>query len=160
MLPESLKELAAALDSAGTGAITDGSVEFGESLLWVAADRILDVCRKLKQDQGFVRLSGISAIDRFPAEPRFEVLYLLHSIERNQRLKLKVALASGMAEIDSVTGVWEGAGWYERETFDMFGIRFRNNSDLTRILMPEDWIGHPLRKDFPTHGHKYTYQNE
>lgn len=160
MLPESLKELAAALDPAGTGAITDGSVEFGESLLWVAADRILDVCRKLKNEQGFVRLSGISAIDRFPAEPRFEVLYLLHSIERNQRLKLKVALASDAAELDSVTGVWEGAGWYERETFDMFGIRFRNNSDLTRILMPEDWIGHPLRKDFPTHGHKYTYQNE
>jgi NADH-quinone oxidoreductase subunit C len=63
-------------------------------------------------------------------------------------------------EIDSVYSVWRSADWYEREIFDMFGVKFRNHPDLKRILMPEDWVGHPLRKDYPVHGHRYSYQNE
>ncbi|NWF85890.1 MAG: NADH-quinone oxidoreductase subunit C, partial [Bryobacteraceae bacterium] len=84
----------------------------------------------------------------------------LHSIERNERLKLKVALRSDAPVVETVTGVWQGADWYEREAFDMFGVRFAGHRDLRRILMPENWDGHPLRKDFPVHGHKYSYQNE
>ena len=62
--------------------------------------------------------------------------------------------------MESVCGVWRGADWYEREAFDLFGVRFLNHPDLRRIMMPDDWQGHPLRRDFPTHGHKYTYQSE
>lgn len=162
MLPDTMKGLAtaAALESWNPEAITGGSVELGEVLLWVKAEEIVEVCRKLKLELGFVRLSGISCIDRYPAEPRFEVLYLLHSIERNERLKLKVALRSDALELESVTTVWAGANWYERETFDLFGVRFLNHPDLKRIMMPDDWVGHPLRKDLATHGDKYSYQDE
>jgi NADH-quinone oxidoreductase subunit C len=94
-------------------------------------------------------------------EPRFEVIYLLHSMERrSERLRLKCRLHGDNPEIDSITGVWAGANWYERETFDLFGIVFRNHPNLTRIMMPDEWIGHPLRKDFPVHGHRYSYQDE
>lgn len=162
MLPDELKEhpTAAALEAWDASAVTGGSVELGETLLWVEKGRIVEVCRKLKEEFGFVRLSGVSVIDRYPSEPRFEVLYLLHSIERNERLKLKVALAGEQPEVESVCGVWRGADWYEREAFDLFGVRFLNHPDLRRIMMPDDWQGHPLRRDFPTHGHKYTYQSE
>jgi NADH-quinone oxidoreductase subunit C len=76
----------------------------------------------------------------------------LHSPERNERLRLKCRLPGSDPEIDSVTGVWRGANWYERETFDLFGVRFRNHPDLRRIMLPEDWEGHPLRKDYPVTG--------
>lgn len=162
MLPEELKDIAAAaaLENWNGSAITGGSRELGEALLWIAPEQIVEVCRKLRDEFEFVRLSGVSVIDRYPAEPRFEVLYLLHSIARNERLKLKVALPGAAPEIESVCGVWAGANWYEREAYDLFGVRFRNHPDLRRIMMPDDWQGHPLRRDFPTHGHKYSYQNE
>jgi NADH-quinone oxidoreductase subunit C len=162
MLPESMKDLAvpAAIDSWDPEAVTAASNHLGEILLWIAPSRIAAVCRFLRDEQGFERLSGITAIDRYPVEPRFEVLYLLHSLSRNLRLKLKVALPSSSCEVDSVTAVWPGAAWYERETFDLFGIRFNGHPDLRRILMPDSWDGHPLRKDFPVHGHKYSYRND
>jgi NADH-quinone oxidoreductase subunit C len=162
MLPDPLKDhaVAAALDSALPGAITEGHAERNEPTLWIAPARIVEVCRYLKDQQGFVRLSAITAVDWLPAVPRFEVVYLLHSLERNQRLRLKCWLSESECEIDSVTGVWRTADWYEREVFDLFGVRFRNHPDLTRILMPSDWEGHPLRKDYPVHGHKYSYQDE
>ena len=99
-------------------------------------------------------------MDLHPAEPRFEVVYHLHSIEKNQRLRLKCRLSGANPEIDSATGVWRGANWYEREVFDMFGIGFRNHPNLVRILMPIDWEGYPLRKDYPVHGYKYSYPSE
>src|SRR5450755_487722 len=162
MLPDILKDhaVAAALDAAFPGAIMGGHAERNEPTLWVAAEAIVDVCRFLKHEHRFVRLSAITAVDWLPADPRFEVVYLLHSLERNQRLRLKCWLAESALEIDSVTGVWRTADWYEREVFDMFGVRFRNHPDLNRILMPSDWEGHPLRKDYPVHGYKYSYQDE
>jgi NADH-quinone oxidoreductase subunit C len=161
MLPEGMKELAvpAALDAWDAEAVAGGSLANGLTVLWIRRGKIAGVCRRLKSEHGFVRLSGISAIDRYPAGPRFELIYLLHSLAANQRLTLKVALAEG-EEIESVTSVWEGADWYEREVFDMFGVRFSGHPDLCRILMPDDWEGHPLRKDFPVHGHKYDYRGE
>lgn len=162
MLPESLKDhpAAAALEAQFPGAITDGHTERNEPTLWIAPERIVEVCRFLKEQQSFVRLSAVTAVDWHPADPRFEIVYLLHSIERNARIKLKCWVSESACEIDSVCGVWKGASWYEREVFDMFGVSFRNHPDLRRILMPNDWEGHPLRKDYPVHGYKYSYQNE
>ena len=162
MLPDVLKDhpVAAALEAALPDAITSGHAEHNEPTLWIQPARILEVCRFLKDQQQFVRLSGITAVDWLPADPRFEVVYLLHSLNRNQRLRLKCWIAEAEPEIDSVVSVWRTADWYEREVFDLFGVRFRNHPDLTRILMPSDWEGHPLRKDYPVHGHKYTYQDE
>jgi NADH-quinone oxidoreductase subunit C len=144
------------------GAIVEGKLALGELTLIIEAARIVDVCRHLKDDQKFVRLSSVTAVDWYPAEPRYEVVYHLQSIERNLRLRLKCRVGGGEGdcEIDSVTPVWRGANWYEREVFDLFGVRFRNHPDLTRILMPSDWEGHPLRKDYPVHGYKYSYRNE
>lgn len=162
MLPEALKNhaAAAALDAAIPGAITAGHTERNEPTWWIDAARIVDVCRFLKDQQKYIRLSGITGVDWLPADPRFEVVYLLHSLERQERLRLKCWISENDPYIDSVTGVWRCANWYEREVYDLFGVRFRNHPDLTRILMPSDWEGHPLRKDYPVHGYKYSYQDE
>ena len=92
--------------------------------------------------------------------PWFEIVYHLHSLERNERLRLKCKVDGANPEIDSVYSVWRGADWYEREIFDLFGVKFRNHPNLIRILMPDAWEGHPLRKDYPVHGYKYSYPNE
>ena len=162
MLPESLQSLPvpAALEASDPQAIVSGSLELGELLLWVAPGKIVSVCRELRDNLGFERICAVTAIDRYPLEPRFEVVYFVHSISRNLRLKLKVALPGADPAVESVTAVWPGANWYEREAFDLFGIRFEGHPNLKRIMMPEGWEGHPLRRDFPTHGHKYSYQNE
>jgi NADH-quinone oxidoreductase subunit C len=140
-------------------AIVDAESAFGEVTLGIVPVQIVDVCRVLKDSTGFERLSGVTAVDWWPREPRFEVAYLLHSIRKNTRLRLNVRLGEE-EEIDSVCSVWRGANWYEREVFDLFGIQFRNHPNLERIMMPADWEGHPLRKDYPVHGHKYSYQEE
>jgi NADH-quinone oxidoreductase subunit C len=141
-------------------AILEAAETLGETTLIADPAQIVDLCRFLKKDEKFIRLSSITAVDWFPAEPRFEVVYLLHSIERNLRLRVKCRLSGASPEIDSATPVWYGANWYEREVFDMFGIGFRNHPNLVRILMPTDWDGFPLRKDYPVHGYKYGYGNE
>lgn len=154
MLPENLKEhaTAAAVDSLDAGAVLGGKFDRGELSLEISPAGIVRVCRFLKDDLRFVRLSTVTAVDWYPAEPRFEVVYHLHSLDRNERLRLKCRLPGSAPEIDSVTCVWQGANWYERETFDLFGVRFRNHPDLRRIMLPEDWEGHPLRKDAPVTG--------
>jgi NADH-quinone oxidoreductase subunit C len=141
-------------------AILESRQAFGESICIADPAKIVDLCRYLKDAEKFVRLSTVTAVDWHPAEPRFEVVYHLHSLERNERIRLKCRVAGTNPEIDSVTGVWRGADWYEREVFDMFGIGFRNHPNLQRILMPVDWEGYPLRKDYPVHGYKYSYSNE
>jgi NADH-quinone oxidoreductase subunit C len=128
-------------------------------VLTIAPPHIVPVCRLLKESPGFERVSGITAVDWWPREPRFEVIYLIHSPRRNARLRLNLWLHEDEA-VDSICSVWRGANWYEREVFDLFGIRFRNHPNLERIMMPADWEGHPLRKDYPVHGHKYSYQDE
>ena len=142
-------------------AITGGNLRLNELTLEIAPASIVEVCNFLKTDQKIGRLSGITGVDWYPVEPRFEVVYFLHSMERRgERLRLKCRLSGDNAEIDSVTSVWSGANWYEREIFDLFGVQFRNHPNLTRIMMPDDWDGHPLRKDFPVHGFKYSYKDE
>ncbi len=142
------------------GAVVGSSEYRGQAILEIASAQIVEVCRFLRDREQFSRLSGLTAVDWYPTEPRFEIVYFLHSLERNERLRLKCRVPSGAAEIDSVTGVWPGANWYEREVFDLFGVAFRNHPDLRRIMMPEDWEGYPLRKDYAVTGPKYTYTEE
>jgi NADH-quinone oxidoreductase subunit C len=162
MLPDALADRPTpnAIENWDDKVITGATLLAGEVTLALVPGRIQDTCRFLKQELGFVRLSSITAVDRYPAEPRFEIVYHLHSIGRNERIRLRCRLQSDSAEIDSVTGIWRTADWYEREIFDLFGVTFREHPRLKRILMPDDWDGHPLRKDFPVHGHKYSYQDE
>lgn len=150
----------AALEAGEPGAIVSGKLDRGELTLEVAGERIASVCRFLKENQQYARLSDITAVDRLSEEPRYEVVYHLHSLERNERLRLKCRLPREAPEIDSVISVWRSANWFEREVFDLFGIGFRNHPDLRRLLMPEDWEGHPLRKDYRVHGHRYDYKEQ
>jgi NADH-quinone oxidoreductase subunit C len=125
------------------GAATD------QPTISVPAEHLVQVCRALRDrpELGFVLLADITAVDWWPREPRFEVVYHLSSM--TQRLRLKVSLDGAPARLPTVQSVWPGAGWLERETWDMFGIVFDDHGDLRRLLMPEDWEGYPLRKDFP-----------
>ena len=154
MLPDSLREnaLALAVEAFDGDAATGGKFDRDELTLEIAAAKIASVCGFLKYDQKFVRLSSVTGVDRYPAEPRFEVVYHLHSVEKNQRVRLKCRVNGAEPAIESVTSVWRGANWYEREVFDLFGIRFTNHPGLRRIMMPEDWECHPLRKDYPITG--------
>ena len=152
MLPEALQSYPDSVAVADS--VVNGKYDRKELTLEIDPAQIADVCRKLKYEQQYVRLSTVTGVDRYPEKPRFEVVYHLHSIERNERLRLKCRISGENPEIDSVTGVWRSANWYERETFDLFGIRFRNHPDLTRIMMPDDWEGHPLRKDYPITGNR------
>jgi NADH-quinone oxidoreductase subunit C len=156
MLAEELKTfpVAAALAGAHPEAVLAGKFDREELTLEIAPADIAGVCAYLKNKQKFTRLSTITAVDWYPDEPRFEVVYHLHSPDRNERLRLKCRLPGANPEIASVTAVWRGADWYERETFDLFGIQFRNHPDLRRIMLPEDWEGYPLRKDYPVTGNR------
>ena len=121
----------------------------GEDTLVVAPESILEICRFLKEDpeMSFDLLVDVTGIHYLEREYSYEVVYHLLSLARRRRLRLRARLGEA-GEIDSVTSVWRGADWHEREAFDLVGIRFKGHPDLRRILMPEDFEGHPLRKDF------------
>ena len=149
-----LKEdaVARAVEEFDSTALVGGKLDRGEVTLEIAPEEIVHVCRFLKTEQQFERLSTVTAVDRYPEQPRFELVYHMHSITANLRVRLKCRLAGDRPQIDSVTPVWRAANWYEREIFDLFGIRFVGHPDLRRIMMPDDWEGHPLRKDYPVTG--------
>jgi NADH-quinone oxidoreductase subunit C len=109
---------------------------------------LLQVLRD-RADFGFTFLAEVTAIDLWPREPRFELVYLLVSIDRAERLRLKVRLEGHDPHVGTVSGLWPAANWLEREVWDMFGIAFDGHPDPRRLLMPEDWDGYPLRKDYP-----------
>ncbi len=159
MISEQLQEdpLVAALQTHFPDAVQSGASQHDQVILYIDPARIVEVCAFLRDVHSFNRASSVTALDWHPQEPRFEVVYLLHSVGANKRLRLKCRVSGLDPAIDSVTSVWPGANWYEREVFDLFGIVFTNHPDLRRIMMPEGWKGHPLRKDFPVHGHKYDY---
>jgi NADH-quinone oxidoreductase subunit C len=127
-----------------------------ETTIYVAGENIREACALLRDDANcaFNYLSDVTCVDWFPAEPRFEVVYHLLSIPKKERVRLKVKLGSSSPVVDSVTSVWPGANYFEREVFDLFGIRFSGHPYLRRLLMPEDWEGHPLRKDYPVEGYR------
>jgi NADH-quinone oxidoreductase subunit C len=128
-------------------------VEFrGEITITVAREKIAPVCQFLKQGCNFDMLTDLSGVDNYGEDPRYEVDYLLYSVAERSHLRLKVRVSEDDMIVDSVTGVWRGADWHEREAFDMFGLRFRGHPNLKRILMWEGYPHHPLRKDFPLAG--------
>jgi NADH-quinone oxidoreductase subunit C len=129
--------------------------EFDETTIEVAPVNIVTAMGRLKYDLKFERLTSITGVDRFPAEPRFEIVYHLQSIVGKQRIRIKARVPGNNPEIESVTSIYRAADWYERETFDFFGVKFLNHPELTRIMMPDDWEGYPLRKDYPITGTRY-----
>jgi NADH-quinone oxidoreductase subunit C len=124
------------------------SVDF--ATIYVPADRLVETCLVLRDAPAleFKVLAEVTAADYLPREPRYEVVYHLLSVSKRLRLRLKVRVP-GNGSLPTVQSVWRGAGWPEREVWDMFGIVFDNHGDLRRLLMPEDWEGHPQRKDYP-----------
>jgi NADH-quinone oxidoreductase subunit C len=122
--------------------------------LRVRAEDILSLCRFLRDTPAlaFNYLVDLCGVDHYPQEPRFEVVVHLRSMKSKAMLRLKVSLPGDDPHVASVTAVWKGADWLEREAFDMFGIRFDGHPDLRRILLTPDWQGHPLRKDYPLRG--------
>ena len=129
----------------------------GETTITVARENIVAACEFLKQAPGleFNFLADLCGVDRGPEEePRFEVNYHLFSTTKHHRVRLKVLLNEDDAIVPTVTGVWRTANWHERETYDLFGVIFDGHPDLRRILLPDDWQGHALRKDFPLRGYE------
>ncbi len=129
----------------------------GETTIIIPREHIAAVCAYLKVTAGleFNFLSDICGFDRGPEEdPRFEVNYHLFSTKLHHRVRLKVIVNEDDARVPTVTGVWATANWHERETFDLFGVIFADHPDLRRILLPDDWQGHALRKDFPLRGYE------
>src|SRR5690348_14543506 len=119
--------------------------------VFVSRDDLLAVARGLRDhgDLAFAFLAELTAVDFWPREPRFELVYILVSIAHRRRLRLKVRLNATDARVPTVSEIWPAANWLEREVWDMFGIAFDRHPDPRRLLMPEDWDGYPLRKDYP-----------
>ena len=133
----------------GTSYEAAASVDF--PTIYVPADRLVQTCKVLKETPSlrFNVLIEVTAADYYPRDPRFEVVYHLFSLSSKQRIRIKVPLDGKNPELESLTCLWPGANWYEREAWDMFGIKFRNHPELKRILLYEEFEGHPLRKDYP-----------
>jgi NADH-quinone oxidoreductase subunit C len=149
--------LVAALQRQNSEWVTDVIEAFGETTVIVPREHIRAACSFLKSapDLEFNLLADICGVDRGPEEePRFEVNYHLFSTGKYHRVRLKVLLNEDEPRVESVVTVWKTANWHERETFDMFGIIFEGHPDLRRILLPDDWEGHALRKDFPLRGYE------
>jgi NADH-quinone oxidoreductase subunit C len=128
----------------------------GDRTVVVPREHLRELCSRARVDEDlqFNLLSDATCVDRFPAEPRFELNYQLVSIPKGERITLRVRVPGADPVVDSLCSVWPGANWLEREIFDLFGIRFTGHPDLRRILLPEDFEGHPLRRDYPVHGYR------
>jgi NADH-quinone oxidoreductase subunit C len=149
--------LAAALSRENPQWVSEVIDAFGETTIVVPREHIVEACAYLKATPGldFNFLADLCGFDRGPEEePRFEVNYHLFSIARRHRLRLKVLLREDDVHVPSVTSVWRTANWHERETYDLFGVIFDDHPDLRRILLPDDWQGYALRKDFPLRGYE------
>jgi NADH-quinone oxidoreductase subunit C len=132
-----------------------GSIEVvpavDQPTLKASKEMLLALMEHLHHDQGFLLCLDVTAVDWFPARPRFEVVYHLLNPHKMWRLRIKTTVHVGEA-MPSVTRIWPGANWPERETYDLFGVVFEGHPNLQRIYMPDDWEGHPLRKDYPVAG--------
>ncbi len=133
------------------------AIEFrGETTIVVPRELLRTAAEHCREDAKlqYNFLTDATCVDRYPAEARFELNYHLVSIPRRERVRLRVRLGGNDPVVDSLVPVWPGANWLEREIFDLFGIRFHGHPDLRRILLPDDWEGHPLRRDYPVEGYR------
>jgi NADH-quinone oxidoreductase subunit C len=125
--------------------------KLGDATAQIAPESLVEVMRFLRDEPGldFEMLSDLTAVDFLGEEPRFEVVYHLYSVKRNHRVRIKARVAERAPEIASLVSLWASADWMEREVFDLYGIRFQGHPDLRRILLYDEFEGHPLRKDYP-----------
>jgi NADH-quinone oxidoreductase subunit C len=137
-------------------AVEGAKLDRGELTIWIKSAFIRDTCAILREDAelSFNYLSDLTCVDWYPNEPRFEVVYHLFSLAAKERVRLKVKLNGDSPRLESVTPEFPNANYYEREVFDLFGIHFEGHPYLRRIMMPENWEGHPLRKDYPVEGYR------
>ncbi len=143
----------AAIEALGHELIEDAKFDRGELTLTVAPENIRKAAEAVKAF-GYNYLEDVTAVDWLPAEPRFQVSYHIVSHKLKERLRLRAFVFSIDSSIDSITPIWPSADFYEREVFDLFGIRFHGHPNLRRIMMPDEFEGHPLRKDFPVEGYR------
>ena len=134
-------------------ALTDATFDRNELTLTIANDQIRAAAATV-QAAGYNFFEDMTAVDWFPSSPRFQLSYHILSHAFKGRIRLRVMLDEADPTVDSIVPVWAGANYYEREVFDLFGIRFSGHPDLRRIMMPDDWQGHPLRKDYPVEGYR------
>jgi len=137
-------------------AVQEAKFDREEMSIYIEQASIVEACALLRDDPDcpFNFLSDVTCVDWYPSEPRFEVVYHLLSIPNKERVRLKVRLSGNGPTLESLTPIWPAANYFEREVFDLFGIRFSGHPYLRRLLMPEDWEGHPLRKDYPVEGYR------
>lgn len=154
-MTDKLHEYVDALRAENEGWLTDVKDALGEVTITTPRETIVDMCLFLKKEHGFDMLADLCGCDRGPEEdPRFEVNYHLFSTTHHNRLRLKVLLSDDDPHVESVTTVWRTADWHERETYDLVGVIFDGHPDLRRILLPSDFDGHALRKDYPLRGYE------
>ena len=125
-----------------------------ELSIYIDSPFIRDACFFLRDQQRFNFMSDLTCVDMHPQDPRFEVIYHLLSHSKKERVRLKVQLAGDDPVLESIVSVWPAANFFEREIFDLFGVRFLGHPNLKRIMMPEEWKGNPLRKDYPVEGYR------
>jgi NADH-quinone oxidoreductase subunit C len=134
-------------------AFTDAKLDHGELTLTVVAESLPGALVAL-QAAGYNFFEDMTAVDWYPSTPRFQLSYHILSHGYKERIRLRVMVDEANPSVESITSIWPGANYYEREVFDLFGIRFEGHPNLRRILMPDDWEGHPLRKDYPVEGYR------
>jgi NADH-quinone oxidoreductase subunit C len=134
-------------------ALTDAKFEFGELTLTIASTEIRAACSAM-QAAGYNFFEDMTAVDWYPLTPRFQLSYHILSHSLKERIRLRAMLDEADPSVESITPVWPSANFYEREVFDLFGIRFEGHPNLRRIMLPDDWQGHPLRKDYPVEGYR------
>jgi NADH-quinone oxidoreductase subunit C len=142
-----------AIQAALPAALLDAKFDRGELTFKIAREHIRAIAA-LVQKAGYNFLEDVTCVDYYPVEPRFQVIYHIVSHSLKNRLRLAAPVESIDLDIDSITPVWPSADFYEREVFDLFGIRFAGHPNLRRIMMPDEWEGHPLRKDYPVEGYR------
>jgi NADH-quinone oxidoreductase subunit C len=145
----------AALLAWSSGAVQAAKFDRNELTVWIERTALRDACRALMaSEQKYDALMDVTCVDWYPKDPRFEVVYHLFSTATKRRVRLKVRLEDPDPSVDSLVPLWASANFFEREVFDLFGIRFNEHPNLKRIMMPEGWDGHPLRKDYPVEGYR------
>jgi NADH-quinone oxidoreductase subunit C len=153
---EQLKGRPAVAALHGASLVESAKLDRGELTIYVNRADVKQACESLRSspETDFNFLSDITCVDVFPSEPRFEVIYHLLSHSRKDRVRLIARVPGGDPSVESLMGLWPSSNFFEREVFDLFGVRFIGHPNLRRIMMPEDWEGHPLRKDYPVEGYR------